>query len=287
MELEMAISNANPQNRFLHSTLVQQKTNRFTSSSSAMNAVTEVLDSINQRNLNSGRQKDKKDLKNKDCHVGYKDVCNLECCASVEAEICAHCGGRKSLNRSCDQETWSCDQGTRSYGQKSRSCSHGSKSGDKKLWSCDQGNGSNDYEYKMCEKSSGSCDLEEKLCDCETVVATCMERPPDYVSKDKQENGVGVKKNGPQKSSSFIVQTKRNTNSIFLYGLHRNLGEMSDSDFYREIDYVEPVPEESIRRYKLSAEDVKKIPRFENYTPGEPNNVSEQEWKQSAIALCV
>lgn len=267
----MAISNANPQNRFLHSTLVQQKTNRFTSSYSATNAVTEVLDSINQRTSNSGRQKDKKGLKNKDCHGGYKDVCNLECCVAVEAEKCAHCGGRKSSNRSHDKETWSCDQGTRSHDQKSRSCSHGYESGD-------QGNGSDDC--KSCGKGTGSCDLEEKLCDCEMAVATCMERPPDYVSKDEQEKGSGGKKNGPQKSTSFIVQTKRNTNSICPYGLHSNLGEMSDvidSDFYREIDYVEPVPEESITRYKLSAEDVKKIPRFENYTPGEPNNVSEQE----------
>ena len=37
---------------------------------------------------------------------------------------------------------------------------------------------------------------------------------------------------------------------------------------------IETIPEHVIRTYKLSAEEIKKLPRFENYEPGEPNNVS-------------
>lgn len=37
---------------------------------------------------------------------------------------------------------------------------------------------------------------------------------------------------------------------------------------------IDPIPEDIIRRYKLSISDVKKMPRFQSYCPGEPNNVS-------------
>ena len=39
-------------------------------------------------------------------------------------------------------------------------------------------------------------------------------------------------------------------------------------------EVIETIPEHVIRTYKLSAEEIKKLPRFENYEPGEPNNVS-------------
>ena len=48
---------------------------------------------------------------------------------------------------------------------------------------------------------------------------------------------------------------------------------------------IETIPEHVIRTYKLSAEEIKKLPRFENYEPGEPNNVSCYLFMHKILAL--
>ncbi|XP_046355261.1 RNA-binding protein 41-like [Haliotis rufescens] len=47
-----------------------------------------------------------------------------------------------------------------------------------------------------------------------------------------------------------------------------------DADGRRVIvDAVEDIPEDIIKKYRLKLEDIRALPRFENYSPGEPSNV--------------
>ena len=96
-----------------------------------------------------------------------------------------------------------------------------------------------------CEISGTDCPLEHRM----PPVATCMERPPDFVSKDNGNS------NSVESQNKLIVPKVDTCVPI------------NDED-------IESIPEHVIRSYKLSAEEIKKIPRFENYDTGEPNNVS-------------
>ena len=96
-----------------------------------------------------------------------------------------------------------------------------------------------------CERLGTECPLEHR----KLPVATCMEKPADYVSCDKTDSQIEESTSQPKPPDKDKVVP------------------LNDED-------IQSVPEDVIRRYRLSSEEIKKIPRFENYEPGEPNNVS-------------
>jgi len=216
MDLERAISKANPQNKFLHSTLIQQS-DRFNASTSVMSTV--IKESLEIINKSASKQtakpeKSGKAKKNKD--HDFKANCTLECCMPVEKAVCTNC---------CD----------------------GLK----------------------------SCDQNERSCDCPVVMAMCAEKPDDYISPDVV-NVKPVTKGATKKATSFIVRDKNGSETLKHIGNVRwgQKVDTEDSDFYREIDYVEPIPEWSLSECSLSPEQIEMLPQFINHTFGEPNNVS-------------
>ena len=102
-----------------------------------------------------------------------------------------------------------------------------------------------DKPCEECERLETECPLEHR----KLPVATCMERPSDFVSCDKTDSHADEstsKPKAPDKDKAVPI---------------------NDKD-------IESIPEDVIKRYKLSSEEIRKLPRFENYDPGKPNNVS-------------
>ena len=103
-----------------------------------------------------------------------------------------------------------------------------------------------DKPCEECERLETECPPEHR----KLPVATCMERPSDFVSCDKKDSQLAESKSQPK------AQDK--DNKVVL---------VNDED-------IESIPEAVIQCYKLSSEEIRKLPRFKNYDPGEPNNVS-------------
>ena len=101
-----------------------------------------------------------------------------------------------------------------------------------------------DRKCDECDSLGLECPLEHR----KLPVATCMERPSDFVSCDNTVSNADEPKN-----QSKVPDTD-------------NIMPISDED-------IESIPEDVIQRYRLSAEEIRKLPRFENYEPGDPNNV--------------
>ncbi|XP_060597529.1 RNA-binding protein 41-like [Ruditapes philippinarum] len=163
----------------------------------------------------------------------YKKECTLECCNPTFISNCQECSRRKLDNSQTESEA----------------CS-----------SCDT-----------------SCDQCQMTCDHEIKIQICEEKPADYVSKCEEkstENKPKLEKKIHQKSTSFTVKSKKNT-GICKLNLPDNSSVLDNqhAEEKREIENVEAIPESAIRQYKLTAEEVKKLPRFETYSPGEPSHV--------------
>lgn len=117
--------------------------------------------------------------------------------------------------------------------------------------------------------ATSSCD---QSCDHKQAVATCAEKPPDYISPSTEtENQTKQNKKKLEKSTAFTVQTSKTTT--------QKVSAVTDATMIipgeeiRILDHIEGIPEEAIRRYKLSTDEIAQLPRFDSYTPGEPSNV--------------
>lgn len=234
MELENAIANANSHNKFLHQTLVKERQHAsITFPNDPMNHLPVILDNITKNSSSCSRLKH---CKKKD--KSYMKQCTLECCVPVSTVSCSKC--ESEAEKYQNEATSSCDHCSRS---------------------CDQ--------TKM-------------------VVQTCAERPADYVSQSSELQGKAKQeKKKPEKSTLFSVRTKTETpvvssttvGSELLENVseeNRNsegLNSSKKDEEIRILDHVEGIPEDAIRQYKLSAEDITRIPKFESYTPGKPSNV--------------
>ena len=118
-----------------------------------------------------------------------------------------------------------------------------------------------------CQISGTDCPLEHRV----PPVATCMERPPNFVSKDNKDTKLTHPENNQKKSNSVESQNKLIVPKV------DTCVPINDED-------IESIPEHVIRSYRLSAEEIKKIPRFENYDTGEPNNVSSfKYWDNDSV----
>ncbi|KAH3830624.1 hypothetical protein DPMN_103869 [Dreissena polymorpha] len=118
-----------------------------------------------------------------------------------------------------------------------------------------------------CDSRSGSS-ASRSTCNHQLPVATCMEKPDNYVPFSKAESIVqnNVEAKVPVKSSDYVVRSSYANDSKVSIG-------STDLSAIREIMQVEAIPESVVRKYKLTPAEVKEIPTFTNYTPGEPNNV--------------
>ena len=124
-------------------------------------------------------------------------------------------------------------------------------------------------------KENNATHLDEKCDKCDSVdvcpiehrqlpVATCMEKPPDYKSTNSQETN-------QLKSDLELLENK-----VLIASSDERQNKMDNVEKKIHIndEDIEAIPEHVIMSYKLSAGEIKKLPRFENYDPGEPNNVS-------------
>ncbi|XP_053399927.1 RNA-binding protein 41-like isoform X2 [Mercenaria mercenaria] len=235
MELENAIATANTQNRFLHKNLVKERENQSGSNpNDPMNCIPEILEKFSKSKHSDTKKQKKKDKKTD------KKECMLECCNSSMVSNCAECSRRKIENTETESEA--------------------------------------------CSLCDTSC---HQSCDHEMEIQTCAEKPADYVSKEEiTGNKAKSEKKLPQKSTSFTVKTLTDKTVSEETVVNSNtkdeeegVADKSNSskeqnvENVRELENVEAIPEDVIRRYKLSADEVKKLPRFETYTPGEPSNV--------------
>ena len=242
MDIENAIATANSQNKFLHKTLIKEKEkHKEVDPNDPMNCIPEILENFSKSTHQNKRKHEKLDKKS------YKKECALECCNLSVISSCSKCSRRNHPKPQTESEAYS---------------------------SCDT-----------------SCDQCQQSCDHEMIIQTCAEKPADYVPKQEPEitkNKPKIEKKIPQKSTSFTVKSfktslipenKLNCDINLNNDTEISVGsscvsERQDSEKIRELDYVEAIPENVIRQYKLTAEEVKKLPRFETYAPGEPSNVS-------------
>lgn len=234
MDLERALSTTSKKNSFLHKTLVKEQSRATAAPDDPMNNLPEILESVVPGKYNVIHPL----RKNKIPKHSFNSECTLECCKPATSHVCSDCERAGLVN-----------------GQ----CSH------------------------------------------ELPVATCMERPKEYVPNSATcLSQVGRAQLEPAKkpsikSSSYIVNRKHQA-TVTLYNDSDVIQDADNHGFdnrshtfsedgdsvntndnrsdLRVLDGdVESIPDESIRRFKLSSEEVKKLPRFENYAPGEPSNV--------------
>ncbi|XP_052792666.1 RNA-binding protein 41-like [Mya arenaria] len=122
-----------------------------------------------------------------------------------------------------------------------------------------------------CVFGDSSHERDVGICSHMQAFATCMEKPDSYVSVPEPLETEKPKVKVHTKSSSYVV--KFNTSDACKLSQSGSDSNTKREDTFREIEQVEQVPEHVIRKYKLSDDEVKNIPRFQNYSPGEPNNV--------------
>ena len=82
--------------------------------------------------------------------------------------------------------------------------------------------------------------------------------------------------NSPERASEHLVEVSDNSSQSSLVK-RESLGN-SDSSDTRLPDNIKPVEEEETLQNRLSVEQIKEIPKFANYHPGEPNKVSHTLW---------
>jgi len=118
------------------------------------------------------------------------------------------------------------------------------------------------------------------ICNHELPIASCMERPENDVTVEETVEELTSKQTSdnkqPLKSSSYIVKflSEESMHTCSSNNLSMGTAQCEEKGGeIREIDYVEPIPDDVIRRYKLSEAEIRNIPKFNDYSPGTPNNV--------------
>ena len=249
MDLERTLSTANHTNAFLHKVLIQEREKTNETNKEILSQLPEVLAQVS--NVEKANILPESKSRKKRKHEQYKSECTLECCSG---SICAN-----------------------------------------------------------CDSSSCCCDIDDshvELNSDSSCIPTCAEKPEDFVSRYDHEMSRedNQKKKTDKRSSSFCVSKYDGGTSEHL--LYREFGECSRQQFkfvesetlnstdksnrtkieckdskdvtgkfalnsaeVRKLYGVEGIPEAVILQYKLTPEEVKQIPRFESYSPGEPSNV--------------
>ena len=78
--------------------------------------------------------------------------------------------------------------------------------------------------------------------------------------------------NSPERASERLVEVSDNSSQSSL--VKQGSLENNDSGDTRLPDNIKPIEEEEILQNRLSVEQIKEIPKFANFHPGEPNKVS-------------
>ncbi|KAL4230581.1 U12 snRNA binding [Mactra antiquata] len=135
-------------------------------------------------------------------------------------------------------------------------------------------NEAGEYESEAQTSLCRSNEFVQCACGNDLTIQTCAEKPEDYVTKNNTEDCVPKGNNQSGKDigkDNKKVQSKSSSFSVLTGNCGIDSRDVSNQ--IHLITNVEGIPEDVIRKYKLSVNEVKNIPRFENYTPGEPSNV--------------
>ena len=110
----------------------------------------------------------------------------------------------------------------------------------------------------------------------EGVVATCAARPADWkiVTKCNDCEGAGIQNvsGNPHHKQSVDVEIN-SLDKCDNCGKISKQEEIPPEEMYTRLKKIEPIAEELIKQNSLTLEEIHKIPRFENYSAGEPSKV--------------
>ena len=112
----------------------------------------------------------------------------------------------------------------------------------------------------------------------EGAVATCAAHPAEWkkVTKcnDCFQQGAGMQNVSGHPCHEQSVDVDSNASEKCDYcGKITKKEEMSPEEMYARLKEIEPIAEELIKQNCLTLEEIHKIPRFENYSAGEPSKV--------------
>ncbi|KAL3879001.1 hypothetical protein ACJMK2_031323 [Sinanodonta woodiana] len=119
------------------------------------------------------------------------------------------------------------------------------------------------------------CVTEAKFQDDYSVNQYRVSKPTNINNpKMEDEENEKVKYSDAQESKTMCNEGVQKADNVQSEEEEQNLEGTKDDQAPRElVARIKPIPVDVIHRYRLSNNEIRKIPRFENYTPGAPNNV--------------
>ena len=294
MQLEKSISQSSHSSRFLHGALIKERSHQtVTDPADPMNNLKDIMETITYRPFKRRHRRNRKD-------DSYKSGCTLECCTGQSETSAAHsatkCDKCDSLEE-CPLEhrellVATCMEKPADY----EAINNMDLAGDEKTRNIqvleNDNKTTNDLDLENGNKNTNTQDLGN-----DDRIAHIQ----DLENDDRTTNNIKLAENDQSNSTALRLaktqvsfghsECSRNDLSFGQSECSRNedksdcthsgnkSSDKSDQRRDEEVppsndEAIETIPEHIIRTYKLSAEEIKKLPRFENYDPGEPNNVS-------------